>query len=171
MADYISIGKLAAVHGTKGEMILAHVLGKKTSLKKLKTIFTQEKDSAYFPWFIQSAKAKTATETFITIEGIATPEAARKLLKKIVWLTEKDFDTYVSAASSLSLVGFTINEDDKILGEISEVLQQPHQLLCTVIIAGKEALIPLHEESLQSINRTTKQVFVNLPEGLLELYL
>ena len=159
------------MHGTKGEMILAHVLGKKTGLKNLKAIFTQEKDNAYFPWFIRSAKAKTATETFISIDGIDTPEAARKLLKKTVWLTQPDFDEYVSAASSISLVGFSVVADEKVLGEITEVFEQPHQLLCTIIIAGKEALIPLHEESLLHIDRATKQVFVNLPEGLLELYL
>ncbi len=152
-------------------MILSHALGKKTSLKNLKAIFTQEKGSTYFPWFIRSAKAKTAVETFVNIEGIDTPEAARKLLKKIVWLTQKDFDEYVSVASSLSLIGFSIVADEEVLGEITEVFEQPHQLLCTVIIAGKEALIPLHEESLQRINRETKQVFVDLPEGLLELYL
>lgn len=171
MADYISIGKIAAVHGTKGEVILTHVLGKKTSLKNIKAIFTQENSNAYFPWFVQAAKAKNENDVFIKIEGIDTPEAARKLLKKMVWLTEKDFDTYVSAASPLSLVGFSIVNNDKVLGEITEVFEQPHQLLCTVLIGGKEALIPLHEESLKSIDRTKKHVHVDLPEGLLELYI
>lgn len=171
MADYISIGKIAAVHGTKGEVILTHALGKKTSLKDVKVIFTHEKDSAYFPWFVQVTKAKNQNDIFIKIEGIDTPEAARKLLKKTVWLTENDFDAYVSAASPLSLVGFSVVDNDKVLGEITEVIEQPHQLLCTVIIGGKEALIPLHEESLKNIDRATKQVFVDLPEGLLELYI
>ena len=43
MAEYFKIGKLVAVHGLKGEVLLKHELGKKTSLKDLKAIFIEEK--------------------------------------------------------------------------------------------------------------------------------
>jgi len=38
-------------------------------------------------------------------------------------------------------------------------------------IEGKEALIPLHEETLVSIDRKKNEVHVTLPEGLLDVYL
>jgi 16S rRNA processing protein RimM len=171
VADYISIGKIVAVHGTKGEVVLQHALGKKTGLKNIKAIFTQEKEGTPFPWFLQAAKAKNESEILLKIEGVDDPETARKLLRKLIWLSAKDFDAYVSVSSPLSLIGFSIIENNRVIGEIAEVFKQPHQLLCTVIIDGKEALIPLHEESLKNIDRTSKQIHVDLPEGLLELYL
>jgi len=61
-------------------------------------------------------------------------------------------------------------EGSTVLGEIIEVNEQPHQILCTILYKGKEAMIPLHEESLLEINHATKKVFVEIPEGLLELY-
>jgi 16S rRNA processing protein RimM len=33
-----------------------------------------------------------------------------------------------------------------------------------------EALIPLHEDSLQKIDRRNKKVVVELPDGLLDVY-
>ena len=34
----------------------------------------------------------------------------------------------------------------------------------------KEILIPLHEQTLQSVDNKNKKVFVDLPDGLLEIY-
>lgn len=168
---YISVGKIVAVHGLKGEVVLQHVLGKKNSLKGLKTFFTQDKSEAYFPWFITEAKAKSNKETLLLLEDISTPEAAKKLLQKTVWLPEEEVSRYVAPTSVLALVGCTIiNQKDK-LGEIVEVIEQPHQLLCTLIINEKEVLIPLHQESLLKVDPAKKLVYVDLPDGLLELYL
>ncbi len=56
------------------------------------------------------------------------------------------------------------------LGKILEVIEQPHQLLCRIEINGKEALIPLHEETIIKIDKRKQQVIVSLPPGLLEIY-
>ena len=66
---------------------------------------------------------------------------------------------------------YTIINNKEALGEILELIEQPHQLLCRLEIKGKEVLIPLHEETLQKVNHQKKEVLVVLPEGLLEIYL
>ncbi|TAF02366.1 MAG: 16S rRNA processing protein RimM, partial [Oscillatoriales cyanobacterium] len=45
-----------------------------------------------------------------------------------------------------------------------------HQVLCTILLNGKEALIPIHEAFLEKVDNKQRQVFVNLPEGLLDIY-
>ncbi|MEO7313443.1 MAG: ribosome maturation factor RimM [Chitinophagaceae bacterium] len=170
MSDYISIGKFVAVHGLKGELILKHALGKKTSFKGVKAIFTQTADRAYMPWFIEYAKGRTADEVLIKLEDINTPEAAKKVNQKTIWLTKEDFDQQASQSAAISFIGFMIIEDENELGVITEVIEQPHQILCTIDINGKEVLIPLHQESLLKVDRPKRQIHVNLPEGLIELY-
>ena len=169
--DYVSIGKIVAIHGLKGQVILQHVLGKKTSLKGLQTIFTQDKLSTYFPWFVKEAKSKSITETYITIEDVTTPEAASKLLQKTIWLPKQEASKYTAPTSTLSLIGSTIYNQQERLGEIIEVIEQSHQMLCIIMIEGKEVYIPLHQDSLLRIDVGKKAVYVDLPEGLLELYL
>jgi 16S rRNA processing protein RimM len=171
LPDYISIGKIAAVHGVKGEMILQHVLGKKTSLKGVKAVFTQDKSASWFPWFVKEAKAKNKQEILLSLEEVDTPEAAKKLLQKTIWLVESDAAQHAAPASVLAIVNYTVINNGVALGEIVEVVEQPHQLLCTIMVNGKEVLIPLHQESLLNIDRNKRQVFVDLPDGLLELYL
>ena len=52
MPDYLRLGKLVAAHGLKGELVLKHELGKKSSLNDLKTVFVEEKKNTFLPWFI-----------------------------------------------------------------------------------------------------------------------
>ncbi|MBL0357277.1 MAG: 16S rRNA processing protein RimM [Chitinophagaceae bacterium] len=170
MDQYFKIGKLAASFGLKGELVLQHSLGKKTSLKGLETIFTEEGKDNFMPWFITGTSIKNDAETFIKLEGIDTKETARKLTPKEVWITEEDFKKFAAKSSAIALLGFNMINDGVDLGEILEVIEQPHQVLCAVSIDGKEALIPIHEGSLQKIDQKNRKVFVTLPDGLLDIY-
>lgn len=171
MTQYFKIGKFVAVHGLKGELVLQHELGKKTSLKGLKAFFIEEKKDIFIPWFIESAKIKSDEEIYVKPEGLDTREAAMKLAQRQVWLTADDFKKFAAKNSPVNLLGYVIINNDESLGEILELIEQPHQLLCRLEIKGKEVLIPLHEESLKKIDHKKKQVIVELPDGLLEVYL
>jgi 16S rRNA processing protein RimM len=169
--EYFKIGKLIAVHGLKGEFLLKHSFGKKTALKGLQAIFIEEKKDSFIPWFLQSAKIKNEEETYIKLEGIDTREAAAKLTQKEIWLPEAQFKKFVAKSAPAGLLNYSIINDKESIGEILEVIEQPHQLLCRVDIKGKEVLIPINESTLQKIDHKKKQVLVSLPEGLLDIYL
>jgi 16S rRNA processing protein RimM len=168
--NYRNIGKLVAVFGLQGELVLLHRLGKKTSLKGLKTIFLEERKDEMLPWFIESTRIKSEEEVFVKLEGLDSKEAARRVVQKEVWLTEADFDQYAGKSAPISLVGFRMIDGDTDLGEISEVIEQPHQVLCKIDLNGKEALIPVHENTLRKLDRKKKLVYVELPDGLLDVY-
>ena len=171
MTEYFKIGKLVSAFGLKGELILKHNLGKKTSLKGLQAIFVEERKESFIPYFIESTRIKAEDEIYIQLEGVNVREVAVKLTQKEIWLPEADFKKFSAKSSPISLLGYTIVEEGKELGKILEVIEQPHQLLCRIEVQGKEALIPLHEETILKIDKKKQQVIVELPEGLLEIYL
>ena len=170
MNQYNSIGKIVATHGLEGELIVQHNLGKKTALKGLEAIFLEAGPNQMLPYFITHTKVKDAGSVSIKLEGILTKEAAGKLIKKEVWLQEKDFSQFTASSSSISLLGYQVIDNNEFLGEIVEVIEQPHQVLCKIILAGNEAFIPIHAETLKKIDKKKKQVHVALPEGLLDVY-
>ncbi|HEY5463480.1 MAG TPA: 16S rRNA processing protein RimM [Hanamia sp.] len=170
MNQYFKIGKLAATFGVEGQLILEHGLGKKTSLKGLETIFIEEKKDSFLPYFISATKIKNDKEIYILLEGIQSKEAAHFLIKKEVWLSENDFKKFAAGAAPISFLGFMIINDKIELGEVIEVIEQPHQVLCTIMIDGKEALIPIHENSLEKIDKKNRKLYVDLPDGLLDIY-
>ncbi len=169
--EYFKIGKFVAVHGLTGELLLKHSFGKKTSLKGLQAIFIEEKKDSFIPWFIESAKIKNEEESYIKVEGIDSREAAAKLTQKEIWLPEADFKKWVARSAPANLLGYTIINERESIGEILEVIEQPHQMLCRLDIKGKEVLIPLHEGTIQKVDHKKRQVIVLLPDGLLDIYL
>ena len=182
-ANYRNIGRLVAVFGLQGELVLQHRLGKKTSLKGLKTLFLEDKKDEMLPWFIEGARAKSEDEVILKLEGLDSKEAARKVVQKEVWLAEKDFEAFAGRQAPISLVGFLLMQVDagpgkgksaeasaQPLGEILEVIEQPHQVLCKIELEGKEALIPIHGETLRKIDQQKREVYVELPDGLLDIY-
>ncbi len=170
MINYCSIGKLVATFGVKGELVITHHLGKKTSLKGLQALFVEDKKDSFLPYFIEDIRIKNDRELFIKLEGIDSKEAGQKLLQKEVWLPEETFHQYAGKSAPISLLGFHIIDNGEDLGEILEVIEQPHQLLCRIDLNGKDALIPMHEESLLKVDKKKKQVFVELPDGLLDVF-
>ena len=170
MTNYLNIGKLVASFGFKGEMILKHELGKKTSLKGLTTIFVEIKKDELLPYFIESVKIKSESELYLKLETIDTKETAQKIVQKQVWLPEAEFKKYAGSSAPISFLGYHIISEDKDLGEILEIIEQPHQLLCRIDLNGKEALIPVHEASLLKVDKKKKQLIVDLPDGLLEVF-
>jgi 16S rRNA processing protein RimM len=171
MTEYFKIGRFLGAHGLKGELLLKHTLGKKSSFKGLQAIFVEERKDSFIPWFVESARIKNAEETYLKLENVNTREAAIKLAQKEVWLPEPDFKKFVTKNAPINLLGYTIMHNNEPLGEILEIIEQSHQLLCRLTIKGKEVLIPLNEDTLQKADHKKKEVIVQLPEGLLEIYL
>jgi 16S rRNA processing protein RimM len=169
--EYFKIGKLVSTFGLKGEVVLKHNLGKKTSLKGLAAIFVEENKESFIPWFIQSTKIKNDEEIYLKLDGVDTREQAIKITQKQIWIPEPDFKKFSSKSSPINLLGYELREEDKTLGKILEIIEQPHQILCRIEIDNKEVYIPLHEDTIRKIDKKKQQVIVELPPGLLEIYL
>lgn len=170
MDEYFNIGKLAATHGLKGQLILTHALGNGVRFEKLKWIFLQQSGNSFLPYVVLGCDKKNDTECFIQLEGITSKESARTVLKKEVWITQEDFRKLSSAQTPISWLGCTIVDGKNEVGVISEIIEQPHQILCTVLLGDKEAYIPVHENNLQKVDLKNKKIFVQIPEGLLDIY-
>lgn len=170
MNDYIHIGRIVATFGVKGEVILTHALGKKAVLKGIEAIFIEERKDSYLPYFVLSSKAKDITETYVQIDGINSKESAHRLIHKNVWLLDEDFRKLAGKSAPISLLGYALISEGENLGVIEEVIEQPHQVLLRITLNGNEALIPLHEETMDKVDRKKKELHVILPDGLLEIY-
>lgn len=172
MNNYFSIGKLVSVFGLQGEFILKHSLGKKASLQGVEAIFLEERKNSFIPYFLQKTSVKDHEHTFVKLEGVDTKEDARKLIQTPVYLVEADFKAQAASSAPLAMLGYTVH--DKALGElgvVEEVIEMPMQVLLKIMYKEKEVLLPLNEQSLVKVDKKGQIVHVDLPEGLMDIYL
>ena len=171
MEKHFKIGKLVSAFGLKGEMILQHHLGKKTSLKGLEVMLVEERKGAFLPYFVAATRIKSDKEIYISLDGVLSRESAARLVGREVWINDSDFKKFASHSAPISFLGYHLIHENQDLGEIVEVIEQPHQVICRVVINQKDALIPIHEKTLEKIDSKKKKLYVTLPDGLLDLYL
>lgn len=172
MENYFSIGRFVAVFGIKGGITLRHSLGKKTALEGVSALFVEENRNSFLPYFIREAKARNREETLVTLEGIDSPESAKKLLRKNVFLAPADVERLSAGNAPISLLGYTVSDRQHgPLGEVLEIIEMPEQILAKTLYREKELLLPLNESTILRIDREKKQVLLSLPDGLIEVYL
>ncbi|WP_231891194.1 ribosome maturation factor RimM [Arachidicoccus ginsenosidimutans] len=169
--DYIHVGKIVATHGVQGDIIITHALNKKTDLKNIEALFVEESKDSYIPYFIEKAKAKNEEEIICKLEGINSKESAHRFIRKNVWLAENDFAKIADGNTPIALLGYLVINEDEPLSKVEEVIEQPHQLLLRIVLNEKDVFIPIHEETLDKIDRKKQEIHVTLPDGLLDIYL
>ena len=167
----IRIGKIVATHGINGSLILSHVVGKSTWLKKKHILLVEMQKGSYIPYFITQFKPNNEKEYIIELEDIDKIEAAKKLVTKHVYVDESILSDF-SSDSPLLWIGFILIDDNLgEIGPIEDVVLSGNQWLAKLTYKNKEALVPLIGQFIEKVDIKAKTVRVTLPEGLLEIYM
>ena len=167
----IRIGKIVATHGLNGALILTHVVGNAQWLKKGQVILLEMQKGSYIPYFVAQCKANNDKEYIINVEDIDKIESAKKLVTKQVYVDETILAAYAKQ-SPLLWIGFSVI-DKKIgkIGVVEDVSQTGYQWLARIMYSGVEVLIPLIDEMITKVDIKTKTIDMELPDGLLDVYL
>jgi 16S rRNA processing protein RimM len=139
---------------------------------KFSTIFI-EITGKLVPYFVSSIKYLQKNAAYLILEDVDTIEKASLLVKKHIYLPNKlKPKRKKSEFTLMDLLGFTaldVNEGE--LGVITDIHEYPKQLIAAVTYKNCEVLFPLNEEIIKGIDVVKEIVTVDLPEGLLEIYL
>ncbi len=167
----IRVGKIVATHGLAGDLILTHVTGKKAWLKPGDVLFVAIRKGSHIPHFVSRIKSATEDEIVLHFEETEAVEAAKKLVGKEVFVAEDILAKSGAEDSPLLWIGFeAIDDTAGSLGAIEDIYQTAQQWLATIHIDGKEALLPLIDQTLKKVDLKKKQVHLTLPDGLLDIY-
>lgn len=167
----VRIGKIVATHGLQGALILKHIAGNSAWLKKDDVLFIELRKESYIPHFVTQCKSANDEEYIVQVEDIATVEDARKLIGKQVYIKD---DVLAGAATDTPLlwIGFNLVDKQKgSLGQIEDVMQAGAQWLAKLTINDREVLVPLVEQMLLDVNVRNKYIRIDLPEGLIDVYM
>ncbi len=149
---------------------MTHVTGKKGWLKAGDVLFVALRKGSHIPHFVSRIKTAGEDEIILHFDETDAVEAARKLVGKEVFVQE-DILAKTALDSPLLWIGFeAIDEASGSLGPIEDIYQTAQQWLATVRIGGKEALLPIIDQTLGSVDLKKREVHLKLPDGLLDIY-
>lgn len=169
--DHFRIGSILKTRGLKGELQL-YVDFEGLENIKFNAVFV-DMAGKLVPYFIESIKYPMKNTAYLYVEDVDTIDKATPLVKKDVYLPNKLKPKKKKAEFTLKdLLGFiAIDENEGELGEIIEINEYPQQLIAIVNYQDSEVLFPLNEEIIKGIDVNQNILYVDLPEGLLDIYL
>ncbi len=162
--DFLEVGSVVKVHGTKGELKFA--LSRTIKLKEWAFLEFRGKP---VPFYVQSTKAEFDDEIVLRLQGIDSIEMASPLIGKTLLLPKKNVGKEEEDDSLHVEDYLIIDAQYGELGRVLEMVEYPYQTLAKIIWQSREVLVPMVDEIVLEINDKKKTVLVQLPEGLLEI--
>ena len=169
------IGLITKLHGKDGAVVLQLEDASPEEIQKTGYVIV-EIDGGLVPFFFSEANASELNTTALCIkfDEIAGQEEAKELPECPVFLKkEKNED--------ITIGEHTFSEDDisqyRIvekkygdLGYIESIEKYPEELF-VLTYQDKEILIPVVEEFIEEIDDAERIIYLNTPDGLIDLYL
>lgn len=165
------LGKITKTHGVRGEVILWLDVDFPEDYEDLESVFLDVKGELV-PFFMETFRL-SGNRAIVQFEDIDTFEKAEGLINLQAYLPleelpELDDDQFYYH----EIIGFQVIDKNKgELGTVYTVHAMQAQDLLVMDYQGKEVLIPVIPEIVLNAEKDKKILNVNLPEGLLEVYL
>ena len=164
------IGFVRKIGGFHGEVMLAIESGDLEDYEDLKFFFI-EMEGLPVPFAVEKVVMKRG-DFIVKFEDVNDEREAKKLLTKKVFVEKHHIAEMEDESSWQDVVGFSaVDSVAGNLGVIEGIEEYPQQWLARCTFKGKEVLFPLNEDTVTEINDEQKTVFLDLPEGLIDLYL
>ena len=165
------LGRVAKTHGIKGEVTIKLDVDDPSAYLDLKYILL-EINKVLTPFFVEHLTL-SGDKFFVRIQDVTTVEAASTLTGKEVYLPLELLPKLKGKQFYYHEVkGFVVVDAEKgELGPIKDIIEYPTQAIIQVFKDGKEILIPILDQVIQKVDRRSKKLYVQAPEGLIDMYL
>ena len=168
--DCYSFGTLIKTHGIHGEYILRLNNLQIQDIPEMELVFI-EINGLLVPFFISYLSENNKTSLIIKFDEINENEQAKEFVGCNVYIPSNETNINSKLLQEeASFLGYeVIDKKHGKVGIIEDYLNIKNNPLMKVRSKEKELLIPYHEDIFQDINDNNKTVYVNLPEGLINI--
>jgi 16S rRNA processing protein RimM len=169
--DCFYLGKIAKKFSFKGEVLAYLDTDEPELYQNMESVFVDFNNNL-IPFFIEHSSLHKNDFLRVKFEDVNSETEAEELLGQDIYLPLKMLPKLTGNKFYYhEVIGFNI-EDKRhgIVGRIVAINDSAAQPLFEVINGDKEMLIPMIDQFLVEIDRKSKTVKMDLPEGLIDMY-
>ena len=170
--DCFYLGKIAKKFSFKGEVLIYLDTDEPELYEEMESVFV-EFNKNLVPFFIENSNLHKGDFLRVKFEDVDTEEDADEIMGCEIYLPLNMLPKLTGNKFYFhEVIGFEI--EDQRLGVFVKIVyinDTSAQPLFEVINGNIEILVPMIDQFLIKIDRENKKVIMNLPEGLVEMYL
>ena len=166
------LGYIVRTHGTGGNVVFFLDVDEPSDYQDLETVFVEIKGELV-PYFIDDFNLQKQGNAIVALEDVDTIVKAQALVGVSLYLPinelqELDDDKfYYHEIKGYQVIDASLG----LLGVVQEVYSLNGQDLISMKYKGVEVLIPTAHDIVLKAEKQNKTLHVNLPDGLLEVYM
>jgi 16S rRNA processing protein RimM len=171
-ADCFFLGKVVSKYSFKGEVLVKLDTDEPEIYENMESVFVQLGQNLV-PFFIDKCRLHKSALLRIDFEEVKDEASADRLIGKELYLPLNMLPPLTGNKFYYhEVIGFTLM-DKKYgdIGQITAINDSASQILFEAKKGNKELLIPVNDEIITKLDRTSKTIHVETPEGLVDLYL
>lgn len=165
------LGKITKPFGIKGQVVLYLDVNTPEDYADLQSVLVEQRDGTLVPYFFDSLNIN-GNRAIVSFDGLTAAESQALVghdiylpLSLLPKLEGNDFYYH-------EVVNFHIVDKEKgDIGILRQVLDYPAQALFQIDHDGTEILIPVVDEIIERLDRDNKTIYINAPNGLIDMYL
>lgn len=170
--DAFYLGYIKRAHGLQGELEAVLDTDDPQTYRKKESVWI-ELHKSLIPFFIEhiAIKGKSAILKF---KNIDTRDQFEPLVGCAIWLPLTDLPPISDPHKYYfhELTGLTaIDQKKGAIGVITHVMDNLKQPVLVIQQGEKEIMLPVIDEFVKRIDRSNRQLHIECPEGLIELYM
>ena len=170
--DCFYLGKIVKKYSFKGELLVKLDTDDPSIYTKMESVFI-DKNKNLIPFFIERSSLHKSTLLRVKFEDIDSEEDADKLLKSELYLPLEFLPQLTGNKFYYhEIVGFEAEDlSFGLVGIVKGVNDTTNQAILEIDRNGSEILIPLIDDFIKSVDREQKKINLEVPEGLIDIYL
>ncbi len=168
--DLLQAARIIKSNGTDGELLIGFRDMMPEDIDIQEPVFIYA-DGLPVPFFIEKISPKGSDKALVRLTDIHSYEDAEELVGKAVYVNADGYDDVAEADDGdfSALVGWTLrdeNGDDA--GTVTDYEDIPGNPCLYVETKNGQAMIPLNEDLILSVDDKNRILTMRLPEGLLD---
>lgn len=166
------LGKIVSKHSFKGEVLIKLDTDEPELYEKLESVFVSLGNNLV-PFFIEKSRLHRSSLLRVRFEEVANESDADKVMGSEIYLPLSFLPKLKGNKFYYhEVIGFSM--EDKAhgnIGTIESINDTTPQALFEVKQGEKQLLVPVRDEIIVKVDRENRTIFVDTPEGLVDLYL
>lgn len=170
--DCFYLGKIVKKYSFKGELLIKLDTDEPELYENIDALFVDLRNNLV-PFFIESSQLHKSDLLRVKFEDVDAEADADALIKSDVFLPLEFLPKLEGDKFYFhEIIGFKVIDKSRgNIGIIKSVNDSTAQALFEIDHGGKEILIPMNDEFIVQVDKVKKEILVDTPEGLIDLYL